>query len=602
MKKTILPVMIVMICLALLGIIGVQFFWIRNAVKVKEEQFNRSVNDALTMTVGKLEVHGDILYMKKNMMGDSILELVQAFSADSIISLNSKLDSLLKKNDLIPPSPPPVPLLPNGYVFEYRYNGFGHLDTIIENFRRPGMIWRDELPDVSLEWNQTIDFRKIDSLLYSHYEKQTRKKKKPKTNKQHVIPDPVFIIDEPDVNMRPGTLVMGEEYIHNRNQSRARDDMRRITRKAQKIKDVIQKMAIELENKPLTLSQRIDTANIGKTLKKSLSEKGINLPFEFAIQSVPDSAMAFKSPGFRKTYLSTPHRVSLFPNDIFQHRDALLVYFPDQKKFLTRSVSLITLGSVFFTLIIILTSILSIIIMIRQKKISDIKTDFINNMTHEFKTPIATISIAVDSINNPKVIEDPDRIKGYTRVIKEENNRMNARVEQVLQMALLDSSEFKLNEKPFDVHTILHKVTDHLRLQIEKREGRIEFIPGAEHSVVRGDEAHLLSVFMNLLDNANKYSPGKPEIRVTTMNKNHRIIVAVEDRGIGMNQETQYKIFDKFFRVTSGNIHNIKGFGLGLSYAKAIVLAHKGEIRVSSESGKGSRFEVELPVLELFDS
>ncbi len=587
--------MITLICLALLGIIGVQFFWIRNAVQVSEEQFDRSVNDALAMTVSKLETHGDIMYMRKNMMGDSILELVQAFSTDTILSLNTKLDSLLRKEELPPPPDPPLPLplMQGNYFFEYSYH---NPDTIFENSRHFGLMQPDEFGNFSFEWNGTIDFQKIDSIMKKHYENEAKKKKN--LRKHPVRPPPAIAWGEPDFRIRNRTYVLDEEFMPGPDPRHAREDMRRITRKARKIKDVIQKMAVELESKPQSLIQRIDTGNIQKTLRKSLAEKGINIPFEFAIQSAGDSVvLPAQSKGFEKSHLSTRHRVSLFPNDIFQQHDVLLVYFPEQKSFLAKSISLIAFGSVFFTFIIIFTSVLSIVIMIRQKKISDIKTDFINNMTHEFKTPIATISIAVDSINNSKVIEDPDRIKGYTRIIKEENNRMNARVEQVLQMALLDSSEFRLNDKPVDIHTILHKVTDHLRLQIEKRDGKLKFIPEAEDSIVSGDEAHLLSVFMNLLDNANKYSPEKPEISVRTTSKNHRIIVAIEDKGLGMTQEVQQKIFDKFFRVTSGNIHNIKGFGLGLSYAKALVLAHKGEIRVISEPGKGSRFEVELPVL-----
>jgi two-component system phosphate regulon sensor histidine kinase PhoR len=253
------------------------------------------------------------------------------------------------------------------------------------------------------------------------------------------------------------------------------------------------------------------------------------------------------------------------------------------------------IASILFSIIIVITSGLSIVVMIRQKKTSDIKTDFINNMTHEFKTPIATISIAVDSINNQKVISQPDVIRNYTRVIKEENNRMNTRVEQVLQMALLDSSEFRLHEKTIDTNELVKRVTDNFRLQVENRNGQINVEYGAHRTLVMADEAHLTNVLMSLLDNAIKYTPENPIITVSTGNTGDSVFIAVQDNGIGMSHETQKKIFEKFFRVTSGNIHNIKGFGLGLSYAKAIVLALKGEIKVKSEPGKGSRFEVVLP-------
>jgi two-component system phosphate regulon sensor histidine kinase PhoR len=303
-----------------------------------------------------------------------------------------------------------------------------------------------------------------------------------------------------------------------------------------------------------------------------------------------------RSGGFQVDKKNLIHRVSLFPNDIFQKTNTLLLYIPEQKSIIFRSLSGLMLVSVFFTLIIVLSSILGIVTMLRQKKISDIKTDFINNMTHEFKTPIATISIAVDSINNAKVIDEPERIKSFTRIIKEENNRMNARVEQVLQMALLDSSEFRLNLKPVDVNALVARVAGNIRLQVESREGRLVLQAGALNSMVEGDEIHLTNVIMNLLDNANKYSPGKPDISVITANRGSLVLVTVEDKGIGMTAETQRKIFEKFYRLTTGNIHNVKGFGLGLSYARAIVLAHKGEIKVSSETGKGSKFEVSLPL------
>ncbi|HSN50719.1 MAG TPA: hypothetical protein VLR52_05760, partial [Bacteroidales bacterium] len=347
MKTRILPIMITLICLALLGIIGVQFFWIRNAIRVSEEQFDRSVNDALAMTVSKLETHGDIMYMRKNMMGDSILELVQAFSTDTILSLNTKLDSLLKKDEfplpLMPPLPPPY--MPGNFFLEYN---FPNLDSIFENSRHPGLIQPDESGNFSLEWNATIDFEKIDSLMKKQYEKELKKNK----NRKAPPPGPMSEIspDESNLRIRNHTYVMDDEFMPGHDPRRARDDMRKITRKARKIKDVIQKMALELESKPQSLSQRIDTGNIQRTLRKSLNDKGINIPFEFAIQSSSDSViLPIKSKGFDTSHLTTRHRVSLFPNDIFQQHDALLVYFPEQKSFIAKSVSLITSGSVFFT-------------------------------------------------------------------------------------------------------------------------------------------------------------------------------------------------------------------------------------------------------------
>ena len=211
-------------------------------------------------------------------------------------------------------------------------------------------------------------------------------------------------------------------------------------------------------------------------------------------------------------------------------------------------------------------------------------------MTHEFKTPIATISIAADSIINSRVIQEPEKIRDFTRIIKEENNRMNTRVEQVLQMALLDSRDFKLRPVITDMHAMIERAVNHYRLQIEKREGVLSTRFDATNSMVEVDEDHMRNVLMNLLDNANKYSGSRPEINVFTFNRGEKFSLVLKISGTGMSQETQRRVFDKFFRVTSGNIHNVKGFGLGLSYVKAIVLAHHGDINLQSEVGKGSRF------------
>ena len=352
------------------------------------------------------------------------------------------------------------------------------------------------------------------------------------------------------------------------------DDMRIITKKARKIKDVIQKMAREMENKPLPIEKRINRENLEKSLSKALADKDINSPYEYAVitSSPGNNKVPLRSGGFQIIKKTRSTGSPSFPNDIFRKNNALLLYFPEQKNIVLRSLSGLMLVSVFFTLIVILSSILGIVTMLRQKKISDIKTDFINNMTHEFKTPIATISIAVDSINNPKVIDVPERIKSYTRIIKEENNRMNARVEQVLQMALFDSSEFKLNLKPVDINALVSKVARNIRLQVENREGHLELQPGATNPMVEADEIHLSNVIMNLLDNANKYSPGKPEIRVATANRGSSVVVTVEDKGIGMNTETQRKIFEKFYRLTYRKYSQCKRIRTGLSYARAIIL------------------------------
>jgi signal transduction histidine kinase len=606
MKKKVLYIIIGFICVSLAGIVAVQYFWIFNAIQVKEAQFDRSVNEALTSVVNKLETREDIAYLKKNLIGDSVHSLVQAFAKDPILALNVKLDSLLKIDENNRPPFPKGNQPTQRVVVNAKINSNLHdLDSLIA-FRQIGVMTQDFPNGFTIEWNTELDTEKIDSLIEANqkmmedaqmrdyhnlnFPNGIRKPRRAGHPSNRVPMTPMNPFDR-NLQDEPGPNPPSPTMFH--------EDMRIISRKARKIKDVIQKMAREMEDKPVPIEKRISKENLEKSLSKALADKDIKNHYEYAvITSDPGkNRVPLKSPGFLIDKNNEIHRVSLFPNDIFRKNNNLLLYFPDQRNIILRSLSGLMIVSIFFTLIIILSSILAIVTMLRQKRISDIKTDFINNMTHEFKTPIATISIAVDSINNPKVIDEPERIRTFTRVIKEENNRMNARVEQVLQMALLDSSEFKLNFKPVDVNALVAKVAGNIRLQVENREGHLEIKTGAQYPLVEADEIHLANVIMNLLDNANKYSPGKPEIGIITTNRGGSVVIKVEDKGIGMNQETQHKIFEKFYRLTSGNIHNIKGFGLGLSYSKAIILAHKGEIRVVSEPGKGSTFEVSLPAM-----
>jgi two-component system phosphate regulon sensor histidine kinase PhoR len=606
MKKSVLNIIIAFICISLAGTVAVQYFWISNAIQVKEAQFDRSVNDALGTVVNKLETREDIVYLKKNLVNDSIHALVQAFTKDPILALNDKLDSLLKSDENIrPPFPPRFPQSFPGMLFDENMNAnLLNIDSIITQYQHVGVFTQESPNGITIEMNAVFDGDRLDSLIRANQQRIDAARLKNLASEHQMSSTMRLRRDMRRANRRlPSGEDLNQMYVQ-RNQGQnphflMHDDIRIITRKARKIKDVIQKMAREMENKPTPIEKRISKEDLEKSISKALTDKDITSAYEYAVITSSPGAnkVPLKSEGFHIDKNNEIHRVSLFPNDIFRKSDSLLLYFPEQKSIILRSLSGLMLVSLFFTLIIIFSSILGIVTMLRQKKISDIKTDFINNMTHEFKTPIATISIAVDSINNPKVIDEPERIKSFTRIIKEENNRMNSRVEQVLQMALLDSSEFRLNLKIIDVNELVARVSGNIRLQIENREGMLEVECLAGQSMVEADEIHLSNVIMNLLDNANKYSPEKPDIRVTTANRGSSVVVTVSDKGIGMSPETQHKIFEKFYRLTSGNIHTVKGFGLGLSYARAIVLSLKGDIKVTSEVGKGSTFEVVLPLI-----
>ena len=216
-------------------------------------------------------------------------------------------------------------------------------------------------------------------------------------------------------------------------------------------------------------------------------------------------------------------------------------------------------------------------------------------MTHEFKTPIATINLAADSINSPMISGKPDKVGRFAKIIKQENQRMLSQVEKVLQMALLDKKDFKLKKSQIDVHDIIKQAAEHNELKLASKNGEIKCDLEAGNSIIKADNTHIVNIVNNLLDNANKYSPDNPKINIKTYNENNGLSLEISDNGIGMTKEQKKHIFDKFYRVHTGNVHNVKGFGLGLSYVKAMVDAHNGNISVSSELGKGSTFKIHLP-------
>jgi two-component system phosphate regulon sensor histidine kinase PhoR len=342
-------------------------------------------------------------------------------------------------------------------------------------------------------------------------------------------------------------------------------------------------------------TMELDNNEIGNSLHQYLAYSGIATPFEFAV--IKDGAViegTFKKAG-KNDFLKSPYKVRLFPDNIIKRDVILSVVFPERANYVLGSMTLMLGGSLMFSLFIFSTFALSLYFIIRQKKISEMKSDFINNMTHEFKTPIATISLAADTITNPRVINDEIKIRHFIGMIKKENSRMNRQVETILQIASLDKKEIEFSFDKASLHSIIEHAVETIDIQVQQRQGTLKVELSATNDMLSGDSEHLTSLVHNLLDNAIKYSVDAPDITVQTANDRNGIILSVEDKGIGMSKSVQSKIFERFYRQSSGNIHDVKGFGLGLNYVRAIVDAHKGEISVISEPGKGSRFDIFLP-------
>lgn len=361
----------------------------------------------------------------------------------------------------------------------------------------------------------------------------------------------------------------------------------------------------------LGLEERFNPTAISVSLQKELINRGIDTEYRFGVFSTKDQGFLMvdghelsgnfplpneNSPGY-KSLFNSRYKVNLFPGDQISP-GFLMVFFPQRASFVWSSMWLYFLGSILFSAIILFSFAYTIQVIFRQKKLSEMKNDFINNMTHEFKTPLATISLASDSIINPLVSGNPEKIRRYAQIIKQENIRMNNQVEKVLQMAQMDRENFSIKLGEVDLDEIIETAIQNITLQVEKKSGKAEYLKNADISIVEGDHIHLANVINNLLDNANKYSPDSPQISITTRNVKDGIEISVQDQGIGMTKESKKYIFDKFYRVHTGNLHDVKGFGLGLSYVKAIVNAHHGTIEVKSELGKGSTFTIFFPFVQ----
>jgi len=328
--------------------------------------------------------------------------------------------------------------------------------------------------------------------------------------------------------------------------------------------------------------------------------------FEFAVTENSLSGDQVQSDQFFKYYMDSTHNtnvvVPLVPQpgsdwENISRDEYLVVIVPNQKSIVFREISGLLTGIILFTIIIIVAFFITLRALLNQKKLSEIKSDFINNMTHEFKTPLATISLAVDSLRNEKVQGNPEKMQYFIHIIKEENKRMNKQVETILQAALMDRNEMQVNKKLLSAHQLIESAVMNVELALKEKQGEIKTNLSATSDMIMADEVHIVNVLTNLLDNAIKYSKQDGlSIEISTEKNHKNIRIKIKDNGIGMNRETLHRIFEKFYRAHTGNLHNVKGFGLGLSYVKSIIEAHQGQIKAESTLGVGSTFTITLPL------
>ena len=343
-------------------------------------------------------------------------------------------------------------------------------------------------------------------------------------------------------------------------------------------------------------AERITQPDLDSIIESVLKKNGINTKYQMGVFDVMNHSIYDLKDNNQSDLYESPFKISLFPNDIFGSPLYLSMYFPNENAFILKSMWMMLAISAIFVLIIIFAFYYSISTILKQKKLSIIKNDFINNMTHELKTPISTISLACEALNDKGIANSKETQGRFVNMINEENKRLGVLVENVLQSAVIDKGELTLNEEFFNIHDVIDRAVKNVKIQVEKKNGQITMSKLATKEEVYADNVHITNVIYNLLDNANKYTAVQPSIEITTEDIVGGIVIKVKDNGVGISKENQQKVFEKLYRVPTGNVHDVKGFGLGLSYVKAIVQKHDGTIVVESTLGKGSTFVLTLPM------
>lgn len=533
--------LIFMMLVSITGIIWVQTIWIKNAIGIRNENFNNTVIASINDAAEAIESSRRIDFFNDFILSDGMAIQNSPGDVTSYLSIGS-----------------------------YSSMDGGNISFSITNQSVRGII------DTTTGNNHdSLRIVEIDTTFYG---------------------DSVsFIVASPD---KPGEMkiIRQGEVVNTDSKAvyiRQNEFLDWVRKRASEFQNMSDQMISEVFQWEKTME--LDNREIGFALQRSLLYSGIQTPFEFAI--IRDGIVqegTFTKSG-KNDFLKSNYVVRLFPDNIIRQDLLLSVVFPNRTNYVLGSMAWILGGSLLFSFIILATFGLSLFFIIRQKKISEMKSDFINNITHEFKTPIATISLAADTITNQKVIKDESSIRHFISMIKKENRRMNKKVETILQIASLDKKEIEFKFESISLHTIIEKAVDTIEIQVQQKNGNINLNLNAEEPVIYGDGEHLTNLVNNLLDNAIKYSSDAPDISLETRNNGRGVIMSIEDKGIGMSKSVQSKIFERFYRQASGNVHDVKGFGLGLNYVRAIIDAHKGTINVISEPGKGSRFEIFLP-------
>ncbi|MEY2793136.1 MAG: hypothetical protein RJA76_1128 [Bacteroidota bacterium] len=568
MSKQKIRLIILFMGVALIGLIAFQAYWLGYMLQSKEENFSSDVRNSLDQIVRKLEKQELLVLAERKKVYEDEQKKVATLSQ----KLNSKQKSKSKKytrDFSIPPT--------ETQIYADGHNPSSYAQSMPSDFvwvQKQIMLPNGQIAEITEEYQMGLDVNEMEQRI-----REQRKMERLFSD----IPVPRSIQNRPKSPQKPQS-------------PKDLTSLEKVMKKTELAKEVFSDFLF----KERPIEQRFAPGLIDSLIRSELNHVGIKLPYYYGILAgnKPNNSWVYVSNKkiLQPESAANMYSATLFPNDLKPTGHLLKVYFPDQTAYIWQTMGL-SFGASFLLLIVMLGCFyVALNIILKQKKLAEVKNDFINNMTHEFKTPISTISLATQLIQEEPTIAKNDSILRYLGIIKEENTRLGSQVERVLQTAQMEKEEIVLKKKQFDLSLLVQQVVEANGPLVQSNQGKIiTNLP--EHEVfLLADEVHISNVLFNLIDNAIKYSQANPFIQITLTSVGNDLKLLVEDHGLGMPKEVLNSIFDPFYRVPTGNVHNVKGFGLGLSYVKKIVEAHGGKVGVKSKLGSGSTFEITLPI------
>lgn len=595
--------------IALLGVFVMQLYYIREAYNLKSQLFEQDVTQALTAVVNKVQKR--YAASRLNKKDDQLREQREAELQDKAQLLvnfkeqhkeKEELRKLEQQKKIIADLNMQDSVIRNNYyrpmiITEKEFVSMSSLDNDIKSPLKVDMnfgvdkagnvitanINQTYIPEKIVTFKVTTD-RLPDSIRYLAFNAFSRKP---------------LLITLPRVSPEMAAKFKSEDEIEEQKFKRAFKELLTDTViiKANSLY-YLEDVAKEMQQENVPIDERVPRDVLDTLIRNELLNRNIKLNYDFWVKLANKDSVLYRriSNSYVEPVPADVHKAALFSNDIFRDPGMLYVNFPNENSLILGNLSATMASSAGLLLVLIFIFAYTIYAILKQKKISEMKTDFINNMTHEFKTPVATIMIASEALKDPEITEDKSRVKRLAGIIYDENVRLGNHIERVLSIARLEKKELKLEQTELNINDLILVVVDSMSLQLQKKDAVIKLHLDAGQPLIYADELHLSNVIYNLIDNANKYSVNTPQITLSTKNSGRNLIIEVADEGIGMTKEQTKRVFDQFYRVPTGNLHDVKGFGLGLNYVQDIIGQMNGVIKVHSEKDKGTVFEIILPL------